>query len=86
MNEQQNSKKTLIGIVSSNKMNKTVVVTVSRRLKHPIYGKYISKHKKYMAHDPDGSCGLGDTILIEESRPISKHKRWVVKDILEKAI
>lgn len=86
MDKQQNSKKTLVGVVTSNKMNKTVVVTVNRRFKHPIYGKYISKHKKYMAHDPDNSCGLGDTILIEESRPISRHKRWVVKDILEKAI
>jgi small subunit ribosomal protein S17 len=86
MGEQQSLKKTLIGIVSSNKMNKTVVVTVNRRLKHPIYGKYISKHKKYMAHDPDSICGLGDTILIEESRPISKRKRWIVKEILEKAI
>jgi small subunit ribosomal protein S17 len=79
-------KKTLIGIVTSNKMDKTVVVVVKRRFKHPIYGKYIQQHKKYMAHDPQNICGLGDKILVEENRPISRQKRWIVRDILEKAL
>lgn len=79
-------KRTLTGIVSSDKMEKTVVVMVNRRFKHPIYGKYVTRRKKYMAHDSDSACSIGDKVLIEESRPMSARKRWMVKEIIEKAV
>jgi small subunit ribosomal protein S17 len=79
-------RRTLIGTVTSDKMDKTVLVMVVRRVQHPIYGKFIGRRKKYMAHDPKNSCRLGDKILIEESRPLSRHKRWLVKEILERAL
>ncbi len=79
-------RRTLIGTVTSNKMDKTVVVMVNRRFQHPIYGKFIQRRKKYMAHDPQNACNLGDKVLIEESRPISRRKRWMVKEILERAV
>ncbi|MDA8163152.1 MAG: 30S ribosomal protein S17 [Desulfobacteraceae bacterium] len=86
MNSEKGLRRTLVGVVASNKMDKTVVVVVSRRFKHPIYGKYIQQRQKYMAHDPKNICSLGDKILLEESRPLSKRKRWMVRDILEKAL
>ncbi len=79
-------RRTLIGTVVSDKMDKTVVVLVHRRFKHPIYGKYIQNHKKYMAQDAANDCRQGDKVLIEESRPLSRHKRWTVKKILERAV
>ncbi|MFN3505163.1 MAG: 30S ribosomal protein S17 [Caldimicrobium sp.] len=78
-------RKELIGIVVSDKMDKTVVVMVESLVKHPLYGKFIKKRKKYMAHDENNSCRIGDRVLIEETRPLSKRKRWRVKEILEKA-
>jgi small subunit ribosomal protein S17 len=75
-----------MGTVTSDKPDKTVVVKVIRRLQHPIYGKYIQRQKKYMAHDVENTCKIGDKILIEEYRPISRRKRWIVKRILEKAL
>ncbi|MFN4131759.1 MAG: 30S ribosomal protein S17 [Caldimicrobium sp.] len=78
-------RKELIGVVVSDKMDKTVVVMVESLVKHPLYGKYIKKRKKYMAHDENNSCKIGDRVLIEETRPLSKRKRWRVKDILERA-
>jgi len=86
MNAGRKSHRTLIGTVASDKMDKTVVVKVVRRVRHPIYGKYIQRQKKYMAHDAGNICGIGDKILIEEYRPLSRHKRWLVKGILEKAL
>lgn len=86
MNADKKSHRILIGTVSSNKMDKTVVVKVVRRVQHPVYGKYIQRQKKYMAHDAGNSCRIGDKILIEEYRPMSRHKRWLVKGILEKAL
>ena len=86
MNADKKTRRTLIGTVASDKMEKTVVVKVVRQVKHPIYGKYIQRQKKYMAHDVENSCGIGDKILIEEYRPLSRHKRWVVKGIIEKAL
>lgn len=80
------SRRTLMGTVTSDKPDKTVVVKVIRRLQHPIYGKYIQRQKKYMAHDVENTCKIGDKILIEEYRPISRRKRWIVKRILEKAL
>ena len=84
--EINNQRKQLIGIVSSNKMDKTVVVSVKRKFPHPVYKKFVNKTKKYYAHDPNKKCNIGDTVIIEESKPLSKMKRWRVKTIQEKAI
>ena len=78
-------RKQFVGIVVSDKMDKTVVVMVERLVKHPLYGKYIKRRKKYMAHDEHNECKIGDKVLIEETRPLSRRKRWRVKQILEKA-
>ena len=87
MTEQTNESlnRTLIGTVSSSKMEKTVTVLVERKVKHPLYGKYVVKSKKYHAHDEPG-CNEGDKVEIAESRPMSKTKSWVVTKILEKAV
>lgn len=79
-------KRQLIGTVVSDKMDKTAVVQVERLVKHPLYKKYIRRRNKFAAHDKDNSCNLGDKVLITESRPISKLKRWRVTDIIEKAV
>jgi len=76
----------LIGVISSDRMDKTVVVNVKRKVPHPVYKKFVNKTKKYYAHDPNGICGIGDMVVIEESRPLSKLKRWRVKTIQEKAV
>lgn len=79
-------RKTLVGRVTSDKMDKTVVVTVVRPRRHPVYGKVIREHKKYVAHDESNECRVGDTIMIEESRPMSRTKRWVVKEIITREV
>ena len=84
--ERQVRNRQLSGIVTSNKMNKTVVVQVDRIVKHPLYKKYIKRRSKFMVHDKDNQCGIGDKIVITASRPISKTKRWYVSNILEKAV
>ena len=73
------------GIVVSNKMNKSVVVKVERKVKHPKYGKFIKKTTTFMAHDENNECGVGDRVTIAETRPLSKNKNWRLKAILEKA-
>ncbi len=73
------------GIVTSTKMNKSIVVSVERREKHPMYGKFIKKTKKFMAHDEKNECGVGDTVTIMETRPMSKLKRWRLVQVVEKA-
>ncbi len=78
-------KKELIGRVVSDKMDKTVVVLVERRERHPLYKKVVSIRKKYKAHDEDNACRVGDLVRIRESRPLSKEKRWRVVEILERA-
>lgn len=78
-------RKTLVGRVVSEKMDKTVVVLVETHKRHPLYGKVISKTKRYKAHDADNSCHEGDKVRIRESRPLSREKRWVVEEILERA-
>ncbi|MFN5324694.1 MAG: 30S ribosomal protein S17 [Bacteroidota bacterium] len=78
-------RKEKIGIVSSNKMQHSIVVTVERKVKHPIYGKFISQTVKFMAHDEGNTCGIGDKVRIMETRPMSKNKRWRLVEILEKA-
>jgi small subunit ribosomal protein S17 len=79
-------KRQLIGTVVSDKMDKTAVIQVERLVKHPLYKKYIRRRNKFAAHDKDNSCNIGDKVLITESRPISKLKRWRVTDIIEKAV
>lgn len=83
--EGRNLRKTKTGIVSSDKMEKTITVRVERRIHHPIYGKSIKRSKKFMAHDENNECKIGDRVLIMETRPLSKKKRWRVVEILEKA-
>ncbi len=73
------------GIVISDKMDKTVVVEVERLVMDRMYGKYLRQRSRFMAHDEKNECKVGDRVRIEESRPLSRHKRWVVKDVLEKA-
>ena len=85
MSETTSIKRTLIGRVVSDKMDKTVTVLVERRVKHPIYGKIITKSKKYHAHDENNEMGAGDLVEIEESRPMSRTKTWRVTRLLEKA-
>lgn len=75
----------LVGNVVSNRMDKTIVVLVERLTKHPIYGKYVRKRSKHMAHDPQNVCQIGDKVRIIESRPLSKRKRWQVVEIVEKS-
>ena len=83
--ETRNLRKTRIGIVSSDKMEKTITVTVKYKEKHPIYGKFVNKTKKYHAHDEKNECQVGDKVLLMETRPLSKTKRWRLVEILEKA-
>ncbi|TDG35526.1 30S ribosomal protein S17 [Pedobacter changchengzhani] len=78
-------RKTRTGLVVSNKMEKSVVVSVERKVKHPIYGKFVKKTTKFMAHDEKNECGIGDTVLIMETRPLSKNKNWRLVQILERA-
>ena len=81
---ERGSRKSLAGTVVSNKMEKTALILVERLTKHQIYGKYIRRRSKYMAHDPQNKCRIGDKVRIVESRPLSKRKRWQVMEILTK--
>lgn len=78
-------RKERIGVVSSNKMDKTITVNVDRKVKHPIYGKFVNKTKKFHAHDENNECGIGDTVRIMEVRPLSKLKCWRLVEIIERA-
>ncbi len=83
--EERNLRKTRQGVVVSSKMNKTIVVASKFKEKHPIYGKFVSKTKKFYAHDEQDDCHVGDTVLIMETRPLSKLKRWRVVKVVERA-
>ncbi len=83
--ETRNLRKERIGVVFSNKMDKTVTVAVKWKEKHPIYGKFVSKTKKFHAHDEKNDCNIGDTVRIMETRPLSKSKRWRVIEVMERA-
>jgi small subunit ribosomal protein S17 len=83
--EQRSLRKTKIGIVVSNKMEKTITVAIERRVQHPIYKKYFKKTTKLHAHDEKRECGLGDKVKIMETRPLSKSKRWRLVEIVERA-
>ena len=83
--ETRNFRKEKIGVVVSAKMEKTVVVAIKRRVKHPKYGKFINKTKRLYAHDEQNTCGIGDTVKVMEVRPLSKLKNWRLVEIIEKA-
>ena len=82
---ERNIRKTKLGVVSSNRMDKTITVAIERKVPHPIYKKYFKKTTKLMAHDEKKECGLGDKVKIMETRPLSKNKRWRLVEIVEKA-
>lgn len=82
--EQSKAQRTITGKVVSDKMNKTIVVQVERRVKHPLYGKYVRRFSKMYAHDEENSCRTGDVVVIEQSRPLSKTKRWKLVEILKR--
>ncbi len=82
---ERNLRKTKIGVVTSNRMEKTVTVEIEIKVKHPIYGKFVKKTTKFHAHDDKNECGIGDTVRIMESRPLSKTKRWRLVEVVEKA-
>ena len=83
--EKRNLRKERIGVVSSSKMEKSIVVYEVKRVKHPMYGKFVKQTKKYVAHDENNDCNEGDTVRIMETRPLSKSKRWRLVEILERA-
>ena len=83
--ETRNLRKERTGVVTSNKMDKSITVAIKWKEKHPIYGKFVNKTKKYLAHDEKNECGIGDTVKIMETRPLSKTKRWRLVQIIERA-
>ena len=83
--EERNLRKERIGVVVSNKMDKSIVVAIRRKVKHPIYGKFVNKTKKLMAHDEENTCSIGDKVRIMETRPLSKNKAWRLVEIIERA-
>ncbi len=83
--ETRNLRKEKIGVVVSNKMEKSIVVAVDRKVKHPMYGKFVNKTTKFTAHDEKNECAQGDTVKIQETRPLSKNKRWRLVEIIERA-
>jgi small subunit ribosomal protein S17 len=85
MAETRNLRKSRVGTVTSSAMDKTITISVERKLRHPIYGKFVKKTKKFMAHDEKNDCNVGDTVRIMETRPLSKNKRWRLVEILERA-
>jgi len=85
MEDQRGIRKTRVGVVVSDKMEKTVVVEIRTRVKHPLYGKIMNRTEKFKAHDEENSCGVGDKVRIMETRPLSKDKRWRLVEIVEKA-
>jgi small subunit ribosomal protein S17 len=85
MTTERNLRKTRIGVVSGNKMDKTITVNVERKVKHPIYGKFVKKTTKFHAHDEKNECVVGDVVRIMETRPLSKTKRWRLIEVVEKA-
>jgi len=85
MAEARGNRKTRTGVVVSDKMDKTIVVEIRTRVKHPLYGKIMNKTNKLKAHDENNECGIGDTVRVMETRPLSKDKRWRLVEIIEKA-
>lgn len=85
MDATKKAKKTRVGSVVSNKMDKSVIVQVEQTIRHKFYGKFIRRRVKFMADDPDNNCNIGDRVMIEECRPLSKRKRWRVRSIVKRA-
>ena len=85
MSAAENRTRTATGKVVSNKMDKTITVVLERRVKHPVYGKYITRSSKIHAHDEDNKCGIGDTVTVAECRPLSKSKTWNLVEVVESA-
>ena len=85
MENNRNLRKERAGVVVSNKMDKSIVVAVKRKIKHPIYGKFINRTTKFYAHDQENTCNIGDTVRIMETRPLSKNKCWRLVEIIERA-
>ncbi len=86
MTTERRNKKKVIGVVTSDKMDKTVVVMTEGLVKHPVYKKYLKRSRRYKAHDENNSCAIGDKVLITETRPLSRDKRWRVTQVLEKSV
>ena len=84
-NEERNLRKTRVGLVVSNKMDKTIAVAIKERINHPLYKKTVNRTKKLKAHDEKNECGIGDTVMVAETRPLSKDKHWRLVQIVEKA-
>lgn len=82
---ERNLRKVRVGVVVSNKMEKSIIVAVKRKVKHPIYGKFVNKTTKFVSHDEEQTAGIGDTVSIMETRPLSKTKRWRLVEIIERA-
>ncbi len=85
METTRNTRRERIGVVVSNNMEKSIVISVKQKIKHPIYGKFVNKTSRFMAHDEENTCNVGDTVKISETRPLSKNKRWRLIEIIERA-
>ena len=85
MSEERNLRKTRVGLVTSSKMDKSITVSIERKIQHPIYGKSLKRTKKFVAHDEENTCNEGDTVRIMETRPMSKRKKWRLVEVLERA-
>lgn len=81
----RNARKERVGVVVSDKMDKSITIAIERRMKHPIYGKFVKKTSKIMAHDEENNAGAGDTVRVMETRPLSKNKRWRLVEVIERA-
>lgn len=84
--KERGRRRVLVGRVASDKMDKTVVIEVERRMRHPVYKKFVRSHKRYMAHDEKNDCRVGDKVEIREDRPRSKSKRWLITRVIERAV
>ena len=85
METTRNTRRERVGVVVSSKMDKSITISVKQKIKHPIYGKFVNKTSRFMAHDEENTCNLGDTVKISETRPLSKNKRWRLVEIIERA-
>lgn len=85
METTRNTRRERVGVVVSNSMEKSITIAVKTKMKHPIYGKFVNKTSKFMAHDEENTCEVGDTVKITETRPLSKNKRWRLVEIIERA-
>lgn len=85
METTRNTRRERVGVVVSNSMEKSITIAVKQKIKHPIYGKFVNKTSKFMAHDEENTCKVGDTVKISETRPLSKNKRWRLVEIIERA-